>query len=161
MTFYIDLTAEGGCVGILFTNPENTAVYTGTTVHTEDEALRGHPLAERFAKECDFHFFFREDGLPELYTVPKVEVAGYDSQGGLFAGSNHFSIRDPEPMYYIDREGKCFLITEDSSKFLDMGLSWREKMVPTDTIDIFSNRAEAEQKYRIWEWKDLLKEGDL
>lgn len=160
MKFYIDLMAEGGCVGILFTNPENVAVYTGTTVHTEDEALWGHPLAERFALECDFHFFFKGDELPKLYTVPKTEIAGYDSEGGLFAGSYHFSLRD-EPMYYIDRDGKCFLITPDSSNFMDMGLSWRDKMIPTDAIEVFSNREEADRKYKIWEWKDLLKEGDL
>lgn len=160
MTFYIDLTGEGGCCGILFTQPENTAVYTGTTVHTEPEQYRDHPLAERFAKECDFRFFFKGEELPKLYTVPQTEIGGYDSEGGLFAGNCNFSLRD-EPLYYIDREGKCFRITGDSSQFLEMGLSWRERMEPNDAIEVFASRAEAEQKYKIWEWKDLLKEGDL
>lgn len=161
MKYYVDLTGEDGCVGILFTNPENTAVYVGTTVHTEEEKYRGHELAERFARECDFHFFFKGDQLPELYTVPQTEIGGYDSRGGLFAGSYNFTLRELEPMYYIDREGKCWLVTEDSSQFLDMGLSWREKMVRCDDIEVFANREEAERKYRILEWEDLLKEGDL
>lgn len=160
MTYYIDLTGEDGCVGIAFTRPENKAVYVGTTVHTEEAKLRNHPLAERYARECDFHFFFKGDELPELYTVPKTEIAGYDSRGGLFAGIGSFLLRD-EPLYYIDRSGKCFLITRDGGTFLDMGLTWREKMVPVDSIDVFSSRAEAEKTYRIWTWETLLKEGDL
>lgn len=160
MKFYIDLTGMDGCVGILFTNPEHKAVYVGTTVHTEAEALRGHPLAERYAKECDFHFFFRGDTLPGLYTVPYAEIAGFDSRGGLFAGSDSFSFRG-EPLYYIDREGNCFLITENSSDFLDMGLTWRERMVPSNAIEVFDSRETAEQKYRIWDWEELQKEGDL
>ena len=42
-----------------------------------------------------------------------------------------------------------------------MGMEWREKMVLTDAVEVFAGRAEAEQKYRIWEWEELLKEGDL
>lgn len=161
MTYYIDLTAEGGCCGILFTNPENRAVYVGTTVHTEAEALRDHFLAERFEKQCDFHFFFTEDTLPELYTVPKVEIGGYDSRGGLFAGSPDFGFRKEDALYYIDREGNCFRILTEGSSFPDMGMDWRERMVPTEEIEVFASRAEAEKKYRIWSWKELFKEGDL
>lgn len=160
MKFYIDLTKENGCVGILFTHRENEAVYVGTTIHTEDAKLRDHPLAKRYAEKCDFHFFFDGEELPKLYTVPGVEVGGHDSRGGLFVGSYNFSLQK-EPMYYIDREKNCFLITENSAELLNMGMEWREKMVPTDAVDVFANRAEAELKYKIWEWEELLKEGDL
>lgn len=161
MKYYIDLTNVHGAVGILFTQPENEAVYVGTTVHTEDAKLRDHPLVKRYAEECDFHFFFNGDTLPELYTVPGAEVGGYDSQGGLFVGGYVFSLRDPEPMYYIDRDKKCWLITENSSQFADMGLEWRDRMVPTQAIEAFASREEADRKYNIWEWEELLQEGDL
>lgn len=160
MKYYIDLTKENGCVGILFTHRENEAVYVGTTVHTEEAKLRDHPLVKRYAEECEFHFFFDGEELPELYTVPQTEVGGYDSEGGLFVGSYNFDFRK-NPMYYIDREKNVFLITENSGELLDMGMEWREKMVPTDAINVFANREEAEQKYKIWEWENLLKEGDL
>lgn len=160
MKYYIDLTKEKGCVGILFTHPENTAVFVGTAVHTEEAKLRDHPMAKRYAEECDFHFFFKGDTLPELYTVPKTEIGGYDSRGGLFVGSYNFDLRE-ETLYYLDRGGNCFLITENSGELLDMGMAWREKMVPTDAIEVYASRAEAEQKYKIWEWEELLKEGDL
>lgn len=160
MTYYVDVTGENGCCAILFTDPENKVVYAGTVVHTEEEKYRDHELARRLERECDFHFYFRGDRLPELYTVPQTEIAGFDSQGGLFAGIGSFSLRG-EPLYYIDREGSCFLITDDSGKFLEMGKSWRESMVPADDIELFASRTQAEQVYRIWSWQELLEEGDL
>ena len=160
MKYYIDLTGVNGAVGILFTHRENEAVYVGTMVHTEDEKLRDHPLVKRYAGECDFHFFFDGDALPALYTVPQTEIGGYDSRGGLFAGMNGFFLRD-KPLYYRDREGNWFLIGETGGDLLEMGMEWRERMVPTRRIEAFSSRAEAERKYQIWEWEELLKEGDL
>ena len=160
MKYYIDLTGTDGAMGILFTNRENEAVYAGTTVHTEDAKLRDHSLAKRYAEECDFHFFFKGDELPKLYTVPQTEIGGYDSEGGLFLGSNHFDLRET-PLYYLDREKNVFRITENSGELLKLGMEWREKMVLTDAVEVFAGRAEAEQKYRIWEWEELLKEGDL
>lgn len=160
MKYYIDLTKMKNCVGFLFSHPENEAVFVGTTIHTEAPKLRERPLAKQYAEECDFRFFFHGDDLPELYTVPKTEIGGYDSQGGLFAGSYDFDFRKG-PLYYIDRERKCYLITENCGEFLEMGMNWRENMVPTDAIEVFANREEAEQKYKIWDWEELLKEGDL
>ena len=160
MKYYIDLTGVDGAVGILFTHRENEAVYVGTMVHTEDAKLREHPLVKRYAGECDFHFFFKGDDLPELFTVPQTEIGGHDSEGGLFVGGQAFSFRDT-PLYYLDRDGNWFLITERGGDFLEMGMEWREKMVPTDAVEAFASRAEAEQKYKIWEWEELLKEGDL
>lgn len=160
MKYYIDLTTSDGPMAVLFTNRENEAVYVGTTVHTESAELRNHPLAKRYAEECDFHFFFDGDELPVRYTVPRTEIGGYDSRGGLFVGRDDFVFRDG-PLYYIDREKQVFLITENAGEFLEMGRNWREKMVPTDAIEVFAGRAAAERKYTIWEWDDLLKEGDL
>lgn len=160
MKYCIDLTASDGPMAILFTSRENEAVYVGTVVHTEDAKLRNHPLAKRYAAECDFRFFFKGDELPKLYTVPQTEIGGYDSEGGLFLGSHSFDLRET-PLYYLDRDRKCWLITECGAGLLEMGMEWRKKMIPTDAIEVFADRAEAEQKYRIWEWEELLKEGDL
>ena len=160
MKYYIDLTASDGPMAVLFTNRENEAVFVGTTIHTEEPKLRNHPLAKRYAEECDFRFFFHGDELPELYTVPWTEIGGYDSQGGLFAGSDGFGLRDGT-LYYIDRDRKCYLITENCGEFLELGMDWRETMVPTDAVEAFADRAEAERKYRILDWEELLKEGDL
>ncbi|MBR2048336.1 MAG: hypothetical protein IJ960_07025 [Oscillospiraceae bacterium] len=160
MKYYIDLTASDGPMAVLFTHRENEAVYVGTTVHIEPEKLRNHPLAMRYVSECDFHFFFQGDDLPTLYTVPQMEIAGRDSQGGLFAMGPGFSLEDG-PLYYIDREKRCFLAAETGESLLKLGMEWRSRMAPTDAVEVYADRAEAERNYKIWNWEDLLKEGDL
>lgn len=158
MTIYFDLSDLGGCVGIL-ANPGDTVVCTGTQVHTEPARYRGREAAERFARENDLHFWFGDEApQAPFYTVPQTELGGYDSRGGFFAGSLDFTLNGEEPMYYIDREGKCFLITAHSREFAGMGHSWRERMVPSDAIDIFPSLAAAREKYDIHRPRD---EGDL
>lgn len=149
MTHYFDLSNLGGCVGII-ASPGDRVVYAGTQIHREPVKYRGSAPAERFARENDLHVWF-DDEEPdiEIYTVPKTGIGGYDSTGGLFAGSPDFSFRDGEPMYYIDRERNCYLITENSRDFPDMGLAWREKMVPTDAVEIYSSREEAMEAHEI------------
>lgn len=166
MTYYFDLSDLGGCVGII-ANPGDKVILTGTQVHREPEKYRGCELAERFSRENDLHFWYgRETPNLSVYTVPKVELGGYDSRGGMFAGCQDFTLRDAEPLYYIDRERRCFLITADSRTFSGMGRMWREQMVPTDAIEVFSSQAEAAQRYQIRRPKDddellaMLKETD-
>lgn len=154
MTHYFDLSDLSGCVGIIV-SPGDTVVCTGTTVHTESAKYRGCEAAERLARDNDLHLWY-DDERPDvsIYTVPKTEIGGYDNRGGLFVGCMDFTLWQEKPMYYIDREGKCFLITQDSRKFQGMGLSWREKMVPTDTIGVFASLAEAGKSYQIHKPKD-------
>lgn len=160
MKYCIDLTAAEGAVGILFTHRENEAVYVGTTVHTEPEQYRDHPLVKRYEAECDFHFFFGSDRLPMVYTVPKTEIAGFDSRGGLFAVTEGFSLTHGH-LYYIDRNRRCYLAAQDGESLLKLGMAWRNRTVPADDLEAFDSRGEAEEKYKIWDWEDLLKEGDL
>lgn len=155
MTYYFDLSDLGGWVGII-ANPGDSVVFTGTRLHREPEKYRGCEPAERFARENDLHFWY-DDEMPRLsvYTVPRVEIGGYDSRGGLFVGSMDFTLRDAEPLYYIDRERRCFMITDDSRTFSGMGRMWRERMVPTDAIAVFSSLEEAMKRYAIRKPKDV------
>lgn len=149
MTHYFDLSELGGCVGI-FAGPGDMVVCTGMQLHTEPAKYRGCEPAQRFARENDLHFWFGDE-RPEvpIYAVPKIEIGGYDSRGGLFAGSPDFTLSQAEPLYYIDRAGRCFLITADSREFSGLGLAWRERMVPTDAIEVFSSLEEARERYNI------------
>lgn len=153
MIHYYDPTTSDACIGII-PNPGDTVILTGTKIHSEPAKYRGCMLSERFVRECDFHFWFDdEDPAVDIYTVPMVEVGGFDSHGGLFAGMDDFTIGRGEPMYYIDAYGKCFLITEDSGEFLSLGQSWRQHMTPSDAIEVFSSKAEARRKYNIKDMK--------
>ena len=147
MTFYLDLTQMKGCTGLIL-NPEHRAVFTGTQIHTESERYRDCEPAQHLERENDLHFWFGEKPRIDVYTVPKMELGGYDSRGGWFAGCPDFSL-EAEPLYYIDRDRRCWRITDDSREFGDMGLSWRERMVPAEEIRVFASLDEAREHYHI------------
>lgn len=148
MTCYFDLTCLKSCTGIILA-PGHQAIFTGTRIHTEQERYRDCELAQRLERENDLHFWFGETPRIDVYTVPKMELGGYDSRGGWFAGCPDFSL-EAEPLYYIDRDRRCWRITDDSRKFGDMGLSWRERMVPAEQIRVFASLDEARAHYPIY-----------
>lgn len=155
MRLYLDTTGENACVGVIV-KQEVELILTGVEVHIEPAEYRC--LAGPFA-DNDLHFWF-SDGRPELslYTVPKTQLCGYDSRGGYFAAMEHFSLREPRHLYYITPELQCMHITDDARKFREPFPDWREGMTPSDAIEVFSCRAEAEEKYDIKELRDLLEE---
>ncbi len=148
MTHYYDLSKLSGCVGII-ADPGDRVVCTGTQIHTEPGEYQQLELTRKLAEENDFHFWFDEGPKLAIYTVPKTELGGYDSKGGFFAGCMDFTLREKEPMYYIDAQRRCWLITTDSGEFLTMGASWREKLVPTDAIEVFDSYEQARTRYPI------------
>lgn len=154
MTYYFDLSGLGGAVGI-FADPVDAVVYTGTQIHTEPAEYRGIELEKQLVEEYDLHFFFDDEPLPEVpYTVPLMEIGGYDSHGGLIAGSPYFGFRNSVSLYYIDREKKCFLITDGTRNFMELGKSWRDGMVPLADAEVFASFEEASRKYPILRPKD-------
>jgi len=155
MTVYLDLTKENGCVGVVV-NKDVQLIYTGTELHIEPAKYRN--LAKPF-EENGFRFWF-SDEKPEvsLYTVPKTQICGYDSRGGYFAALDHLSFREAQPIYYISPDLRCWLVTHDARKFREPFLNWKEQMTPSDAIDVFLSREDAEKKYDIKELKDLWEE---
>lgn len=166
MTYYFDLSELGGAVGILL-DPGHQAVFTGAQIHTEPAKYRGIAAAEQFARENDLHFWY-DDAPPALsvYTVPQMEIGGYDSRGGLFAGSPYFGFREASSLYYIAPDKSCYLITKDSSLFREMGDSWRERMVRAEELKVFASLEEARAEFPILRPKtmdellDILKETE-
>lgn len=146
MTHYFDVSKLGGCVGI-FVDPGDRVVYTGCQIHTEPEKYRH--LAGPF-ENIDFHFWFGEESPEaEIYTVPRTELGGYDSRGGYFAAMDTLDFREAKPLYYIDREKQCWRITDDSREFVGMGPGWREKMVPSEDLEVFASYEQARERYPI------------
>lgn len=148
---YLDresLERLGGTVGILL--PGRQVVLTGTAVHREPEALRGHPALEPFLRE-DFHFIFEGDTVrPEFYTVPAVVLLGHDSAGGWFASAGEENpFQDNAPLLYLSAERRAYAVTGESRQFLTGNFRWREALEPTDAVRVYGSRQEAEQEYRI------------
>lgn len=156
MKIYCDITKEDGCIGVI-PNPGVEIIFTGTEVHTEPANLCGHPMALRLAEECDFHFWFGKDRIvPPFYTVPKTEIAGYDSRGGYFVSPEDLSLDWSEPLYYIDPMLVCHRIVPVGKTLADMGVSWRETMVSCGDIEVFPDQSAAEERYRIMSLQELL-----
>lgn len=104
-----------------------------------------------FARKYGIHFIF-DDCIPEIdfYTVPKIEVAATDGDGGFIASVGEpFSLRDSVPLIYISAERKAYLITEDSHKFLSIASKWKEKLTPYDGVALYASKEDALKDYSI------------
>lgn len=157
MKIYCDLTGEGACVGIL-PNPGTELILTGTLVHVEPEKLREFPLAVRLAGECGLHFWFGSAPEAPFYTVPKTEVFAHDSRGGYFITTGDPALDWSEPLYYIDGQFGCHRLIPVGENVADMGQTWRDTMVSCDDIEVFPDRAAAEERYPIRTLKQFMEE---
>lgn len=80
-TIYIDLGRDDGPTGIIFSDPEVRAVYTGLEVHTEKDS----PELEEIERRCGLTFFRRDTQVPALYGVPCITAFASDTAGGVYA----------------------------------------------------------------------------
>ncbi|MBQ1937530.1 MAG: hypothetical protein II364_01020, partial [Bacteroidales bacterium] len=123
MIQYLDMTQTEGCIGVIPENGE-TIVFTGVSVNSMPLSVKREEgeAYDDFAQKYGINFIF-DDCIPEIdfYTVPKIEVAATDNDGGFIASVGEpFSLRDPVPLIYISADRKVYLITEDSSKLLSI-----------------------------------------
>ncbi|MBQ7898377.1 MAG: hypothetical protein IJ307_00825 [Bacteroidales bacterium] len=146
MTQYLDMTQTEGCFGVIPDNGE-TIVLTGVSVNSMPLSVKRKEgeAYDDFARKYGIYFIF-DDCIPEIdfYTIPKIEIAAMDADGGFIASVGEpFSLRDPVPLVYISAERKVYLITEDSSKFLSIASEWRERLTPFDGITLYASKEDA------------------
>ena len=152
MTQYLDMTQTKGCFGIIPENGE-TIVFTEVSVYSMPLSVKRDEgeAYDDFARNYGVSFIF-DDCIPEIdfYTVPKIEVAATDNNGGLIASVGEpFSFHSPVPLIYISADLKVYLITEDSSEFLSIASEWREKLTPYDGITLYASKEDARKEYPI------------
>ena len=157
MKVYCDLTGENRCIGIL-PSPGTELILTGTEVHTEPERYRDLPLAKILAEQCDVHFFFGADcPQPPFYTVPRTRVFARDSRGGYFATPEEAALDWSEPIYYIHAD-RIFRLSPMGASLADMGMAWRETMLPCAEFELFPDAAAARAHYDIRTVQQLMEE---
>lgn len=152
MTQYLDMTQVKGCFGVIPENGE-TIVFTGVSVNSMPLSVKREEgeAYDDFARKYGIHFIF-DDCIPEIdfYTVPKIEVAATDNNGGFIASVGEpFSLRDSVTLIYISADQKAYLITEDSSVFLSIASEWKEKLTPYDGITLYKSKEDARKEYPI------------
>lgn len=146
------MTKAEGCFGVIPENGE-TIILTGVSVNSMPLSVKRKEgkAYDDFAWKYGIHFIF-DDCIPEIdfYTVPKIEVAATDNDGGIIASVGEpFSLRDPVPLIYISADRKAYLITEDSSKFLSIASKWRDRLTPYDGISLYASKEDARKEYPI------------
>lgn len=147
MTYYIDTSDMNGAVGFIAGEGEEI-VLTGTEIHREPEKYR--PLGVQYAMEKDLHFWFGEEGPQEdIYTVPKIELACYDSRGGYLAGLH-------DQWIYIDADKNCFRLPEAESILL-LPKDWYDRREPMEPVRFFPSREAAEKEFPIQNAGDVFK----
>lgn len=152
MIQYLDMTQVKGCFGVIPENGE-IIVLTGVSVNSMPLSVKRKEgeAYDDFAQKYGIHFIF-DDCIPEIdfYTVPKIEVAATDNDGGFIASVGEpFSLQDSVPLIYISAERKAYLITEDSSEFLSIASEWKEKLTPYDGITLYKSKEDARKEYPI------------
>ncbi len=152
MIQYLDMTQTKGCFGLIPENGE-TIVLTGVSVYSMPLSVKRKEgeAYDDFARKYGIYFIF-DDCIPEIdfYTIPRIEVAATDDNGGFIASVGEpFSLRDPVPLVYISADRKAYLITEDSSKLLSIASEWRNKLVPFDAITLYASKEDARKEYPI------------
>ena len=156
MIQYLDMTQTQGCIGVIPENGE-TIVFTGVSVNSMPLSVK-HEEGEAyddFAQKYGIHFIF-DDCIPEIdfYTVPKIEVAATDNDGGFIASVGEpFSLCDSVPLIYISAARNAFLITEDSSEFLSIASEWKVRLTPYDGITLYKSKKDARKVYPITDFK--------
>lgn len=152
MIQYLDMTKAEGCFGVIPENGE-TIVLTGVSVNSMPLSVKRKEgeAYEDFARKYGIYFIF-DDCIPEIdfYSVPTIEVAATDNNGGFIASVGEpFSLRDPVPLVYISADRKAYLITEDSRKLLSIASKWKESLTPYNAITLYASKEDALKVYPI------------
>ncbi len=142
---YVDLTGEKGCIGIIAHEAE--VIPVGTQTHSEPEQYRDSEPAARF-RRMGLHFWFGKAPIPDLYTIPQTTLLAHDGGAGRFLRTADDSI------YYWDGH-RVFCICDGLQSFPE---NWRQAMVPTDALEIYLSRREAEKVHHIYSVTELMEE---
>lgn len=143
---YFDITESNGA-GIFFVGIKDTEmILAGTTINSMSNSEKNDEY-QRYADDYDIQFIF-DDCVPQLefYTVPFVDIIAKDSEGG-FIGSlgQQFDLEGDAPICYINRDLKCFIVSDNAIKFLtNVGL-WKDNLIPSDKIALYSSKVDAQK----------------
>ena len=142
---YLDMTELKRCTSMWMKDTE--VIPAGITIYSMPMKHKNEEY-ERFTKEYDIHFIF-EDEVPviDFYTIPRVDIFATDSKDGYIGTVGQMTdLESHAPICYIDKERKCYLITENGTEFLKLAPSWRENLTSYEEIELYASKEDAIQK---------------
>ena len=152
MIQYLDMTHAKGCFGLIPENGE-IIILTGVSVYSMPISVKRDEgeVYDDFGRKYGIHFIF-DDCVPEIdfYTVPKIEVAATDNDGGFIASVGEpFSLRNPVPLIYISADRRCYLLTKDATEFLSIISDWKDRLTPYNEVTLYPSKDDARKNYEI------------
>lgn len=152
MIQYFDMTKAKGCCGMIPENGE-TIVFTGVSVNSMPVSIKeeeGEAYCE-FASKYGITYIF-DDDIPtvDFYTVPRIDIAAFDSLGGYIASVEEpFTFSHPVRLVYISNDRKCYLITNNSTEFMSIVHNWRARLTPYSGVKVYESKDAAKNDYKI------------
>ena len=143
---YFDIAKSNGAA-ISFVGAEDTEIIlAGTTINSMSTSEKNDEY-QKYVDDYDIQFIF-DNCVPQLefYTVPFVDIIAKDSEGG-FIGSlgQQFDLEGDAPICYINRDLKCFIVSDNAINFLKNVGSWKEDLIPSDKTTFYSSKADAQK----------------
>ena len=141
---YFDAAADNGCVALFVDDME--IIPAGTTVYSMSAKDKG-PAYKRYSDLHDIHFIF-DDNLPHIdfYTVPLVDIAAEDGDGGYIGSlGQQWDMDCDTPICYIDKNRRCCLLERSGRDFLEHISTWKQNLKPYDGVAFYESKTDAEQ----------------
>lgn len=120
-------------------------ISAGTTICSLNPNYRNEEY-QRYTIDYDIQFIF-DDCIPHLdfYTVPQVDIMAKDSKGGFIGTIGQpCDLESDAPICYINKDLKCFIISENGAGFLSNISCWQNNLKPYDKISFYHSKAKAE-----------------
>jgi len=142
---YFDQPQPDGCIGIFLSDAQ--AIRAGVSISSMSVKHKNSEY-RFFADAYDIRFIF-DDDVPaiDFYAVPHVEIFAVDSRGGYFCMPGAADFESGAPVYYIDKQKKCFLLADNGQNFLKNASHWQNSAVPCADIALYASKAEAEKHH--------------
>lgn len=127
-----------------------TLLPAGTSVYSMPESAYNDEyriIQEKYG--VSFIFDYMKVECP-FYAVPRFDVMAIDHEGGYIGMLGAIcDLEDNRPVYYIDKNKDTFMIVSNAKNYLNTIEHWKETMIPTNDIQIFESRKDAEVVYSI------------
>lgn len=156
---YYDCDSRFECSSFLANG--RSVMPAGTTIYSMPIKSRKDEYCQ-IRQECDIAFVFDDMIIePAFYSVPRFDIMAIDSKGGYLGMlGNICDLEDGRPVYYIDAQWNTYQVAKDGHDFIQNMKEWKENLVPTDDMSLFTTKNDAKQVFSFVEVTSFQEESE-
>lgn len=158
-TIYIDVERlkNRGAISVFLSDDGGQCdiVFSGKTIESMPTSYKSERVYQILSEVFDVKFIF-DDAIPDIsfYPIPRLFIFATDSLDGIFASIDDYPSLEEEnvPIYYIDRERKCYNIASNLKSFLQLVVfcpRWKERLYNREIENKEKSIMSSEGKYLI------------